>query len=135
FPTEIPGGRHHRINAQLTTGRRGVAVGTGVTLGGALLAGMGGRGKKDPVHKALYRREEQLSPSRALGALAGGALAMYGLGHSRMVGRAIARGVKMAQNGQYNAVADALRRADAARGSIRAGMAPGEAAIRRVQAM
>lgn len=135
FPTEIPGGRHHRINAQLTTGRRGVAVGTGVTLGGALLAGMGGRGKKEPVHKAVYRREEKTSPMRVAGLALGGALAAYGLGSSRMVGSAIARGVKMAQRGNYDGVAEALRRAEAARGSLRAGMAPGEAAVRRVRAL
>lgn len=136
YPKDLPGGRLKRTLALTHTGRSGVAATAAMGGLGAAMAGTASaRGRKEPVHKALYRREEKLSPSRALGALAGGALAMYGLGHSKMVGRAIARGVKMAQGGQYNAVADALRRADAARGSIRAGMAPGEAAIRRVQAL
>lgn len=134
FPTSVPGGRHIRLNAHLTTGRRGFAVGTAATVGGALLA-RGGHGRKESVGKALYQREETLSPSRALGLGVGSVLAAYGIGHSKMVGRGIARGVKMAQRGEYHGVADALQRAQAARGSIRVGMAPGEAAVRRIHAL
>lgn len=87
------------------------------------------------VGKSLYYRDERVSPLHAAGTAAAGVLALYGLGHSKLVGRQIVRGIKIAEHDGNQRAAEALRRAQAARGSIRAGMAPGEAALRRIRAV
>lgn len=134
YPEGLPATKYKRALGNLA-GRRGLAIRAGV-IGSTGMTGMAiAHGRREPVRKALYQREERTSPTRALGFLAGGTLAAYGFGHSKMVGSAIARGVKMAQRGEYDGVAEAMQRANAARGSLRAGMAPGEAAIRRVKAL
>jgi hypothetical protein len=86
------------------------------------------------VGKAFYSREEHLSPLGAAATGAAGVLGLYGLGHSKFVGRQLVRGIKVARHDGNDRVVEALMRAQAARGSIRAGMAPGEAALRRIKA-
>ncbi len=86
------------------------------------------------VGKAFYQREERISPLGAATTAAAGVLGLYGLGHSKYVGRQLARGIKVARHDGNARVVEALMRAQAARGSIRAGMAPGEAALRRIRA-
>lgn len=136
YPKQLPGWRHQRFAAQLQRGKYGRAILAGATLGGAaMVGGASARGRKQPVGKALYAREDRVSPIRAVELAAGGTLVAYGLGHSGVVGRAIGRGIKIAQRNGNEEVAEALLRAQAARGSIRAGMAPGEAALRRIKAV
>ena len=85
--------------------------------------------------KALYQREERISPLRATGVRRRPARLAVRAGHSKLVGASSTRGIKLATvDGNQRAV-DALMRAQAARGSIRAGMAPGEAALRRYKAV
>ena len=87
------------------------------------------------VGKSFYQREERISPIGAATTAAAGVLGLYGLGHSKYVGRQIARWIKVARHDGNQRAVEALMRAQAARGSIRAGMAPGEAALRRIRAV
>lgn len=149
YPLELPGARHVRTNAHLTTGKTGFAVGTAATVTGAALGlaahrkiaerEMAGkataRGKKEKVHKALYVRERKPSLLRAAETGVGLGLAAWGLGRSGMVGRALARGVRFSQNRNDVSAVYALQLAQAAQGILRSGTAPAERNVRRIRAI
>lgn len=136
YPRELPGWRTQRLAAHMQRGKYGRAILAGATLGGAaMVGGASAMGRKQHVGKALYAREDRVSIIRSGELAAGGTLVAYGFGNSGMVGRGLARGVKIAQRNGNEQAAEALQRAAAARGSIRAGMAPGEAALRRIHAV
>lgn len=131
YPIRLPAAKYKRVLGQMS-GIRGGVMQAGL-IGAGTIAGAGAVGHRQAgVSKALYQREQRISPLRATELAAGGVLAAYGLSHSGMVGRAIGRGIKMSSARNHQLAVDALVRAQAARGSIRVGMAPGEAALRRV---
>lgn len=131
MPNEIPGGRHLRVNSHLAGGRSGVAIGAAVTGIGAA-AGMRSHGRKQTVAKALYAREQRTVPLRQAELGLGGALAAYGLGNSRMLGRALASGIKDAKGKDNLAAMRALQMAQAAQGSLGRGTRVGERVVRQV---
>jgi hypothetical protein len=136
YPDKLPGWKHQRFAAHLQRGRYGKLINAGVTAGGAAALGGGSAiASHREIRKALYQREDRVSPIRALELATGGTLATYGFAHSGMVGAGLGRGIKFAERNGNETVAEAIRRAEAARGSIRQGMAPGEAAIRRIKAV
>ena len=133
MPDSVPGAKHLRVNAHLASGKTGFALGSAATIGGAMIADRGGRGRKQHVGKALYQREERISPIRATGFLAGGALAAWGGGRSKMIGSALGRGVKMASSRDNHRAVQALQMAQSFQGILARGTAPGERALRQVQ--
>jgi hypothetical protein len=87
------------------------------------------------VRKALYAREERVSPVRAVEMAAGLGLGAWGAGRSKMLGAALARGVKMANTRGADRALYALKTAQVAQGSLKRGTAPGERALRQIQAV
>ena len=133
YPKHLPGGRSKRIFAHTHAGKTGAALTAGAGALGA--AGMVATGRRQDRHvgKALYQRERRVSPLRAAEFGAGAALGAWGLGRSRMVGRALGRGIRMAE-GKNNAQAvRAIQLAQAAQGALARGTAPGERRLRQVR--
>jgi hypothetical protein len=91
--------------------------------------------RRAAVGKALYAREERVSPVRAVEMAGGLALGAWGAGRSKMVGAALARGVKMANTRGADRALYALKTAQVAQGSLKRGTAPGERALRQIQAV
>lgn len=89
--------------------------------------------RNQPFSKSLYARDRHTSPVRGAETLAGGALAAWGLGRSRMIGTALARGVKQARSTQNPYALEALQRAQAAQGVLARLTAPGERRLRQIQ--
>jgi len=85
--------------------------------------------------KSLYVRDRQTSPVRAVETGAGLALGAWGLGRSRMLGAALARGVKQARTKDSQFALEALQRAQAAQGVLARGTAPGERHLRQIKAI
>lgn len=137
YPGHLPGGKANRVLGWTHRGKTGTALGaaaTGVgTLGASRYVSGSQKGTKQKVSKALYQREERLSPLRVAQFGAGAGLAAWGLGRSRFLGAALARGVKAAQ-GKNNAQAlEALQLAQAARGALRRGTTPAEHSLRQIR--
>lgn len=85
--------------------------------------------------KALYQHEQHLSPTRTALAAGGVGLAAWGLGRSGMVGRALGNGIRLARANESHRAVEALQLAQAAQGVLRRATAPGERALRQVQAV
>jgi hypothetical protein len=137
YPTHLPGGTANRVLGWSHRGRTGTALGAAATAGGTVagtrMASGNGKGRKQSVHKALYQREERLSPLRVAQFGAGAGLAAWGFGRSRFLGAALAHGVRAAR-GKNNAQAlQALQLAQAAQGALRRGTAPAEHSLRQIR--
>ncbi len=87
------------------------------------------------ISKVLYERDSRVSILRAGELALGVGLLGSGAGRSKMVGRALGHGIKMASTRDNERVVEALQRAQAARGTIRAGLQPTERQIRQIQAV
>lgn len=85
------------------------------------------------VSKALYRRDDKTSALRVGGAAAGLAVGAWGLGRSKMVGRALGIGSKFASFNGNPQAARALDLALATQGALRRGTAPAGTLGRRIQ--
>jgi hypothetical protein len=134
YPKHLPEASVHRTLGWTHRGKVGTAVGTAATAAGGA-AGLHHARSKSTLGKALYQQERRTSPVRTLQTGAGLALAGWGLGHSGMLGAALARGVKAANQAGHDRALYALKTAQVAQGSLRRGTAPGERALRRIRAV
>jgi hypothetical protein len=132
FPDKLPGWRRQRVLGYFGRGTTGRAIQGGLIAGGALA---GHKLNQDVYAKALYAREDRVSPLRAVELAAGIGLGAWGLGRSRMLGAALAHGVKMANARGADQALYALKTAQVAQGTLKRGTAPGELAMRRIQAV
>ena len=134
YPKELPAAKYKRALGHMS-GRRGALLQAAVVGGGAYTGAAVVRGRRQEVGKALYQREERFSPVRVVGTAAGLGLTAWGAGRSRMIGTALGRGVKLAEaSGNHRAV-QALQLAQAAQGVLARSTAPGERALRQIQAV
>ncbi|HEY5787494.1 MAG TPA: hypothetical protein VIT65_22240 [Microlunatus sp.] len=136
YPTDAPAWRTNRALGHIARGKKGTAIGAATTATGAIGAAhlasrQGNQNKK--VAKALYAREERLSPLRVLQLGAGAGLAAWGLGRSPVLGAALARGLKIATGKNNRDAMTALQYAMAAQGALRRGTAPAEHSLRQVR--
>lgn len=92
-----------------------------------------GHGRR--ISKAVYTREDRLSPLRVAEFGAGAALTAWGVGRSPMIGRALGHGIKTAMNRGNEKALYALMTAQGARGALKLGTRPGERALRRIAAV
>lgn len=125
FPREFPAWKRQRALGYIGRGKIGRGVQAGFIAGGAFGA--------DQLSKALYVHEQRVSPTRVLEAGAGLAIGAWGVGRSRMVGRALGHGLKAAGTRGNDRAVYALQAAQAAQGVLRRGTAPGERALRQIQ--
>lgn len=84
------------------------------------------------VGKSLYEGETKTSLPRAVGATTGTALLAWGVPRHRMLGPALARGVKAATRHESEAALEALRLAEQAAGTLRDVTARGERKLRTI---
>jgi hypothetical protein len=139
YPDKLPGWRAQRLASHMQRGKYALAINAGTTAAGAALAGGGytalraHRNSNAHVGKALYAREERLSPMRVLQFGAGAGLAAWGLGRSPIVGHALARGLRMAAGKNNQGAVTAMQYAIAAQGALRRGTAPAERSLRQVR--
>lgn len=132
YPKGLPATPYKRVLGQ-TSGKRGAAMLAATTAAGALAAGGSVRGRKKNIAKALYQRDERLSLTRTAQLGAGLGLLAWGTGRSRMVGTALARGIKAAQGKDNAQVINALQLAQAAQGALARGTRPAERSLRQIQ--
>ena len=141
YPLELPGARHVRANARISTGKTGFAIGTAATAAGAALGMKAStRGRRlqsgdggERVHKALYIKDQRPSILRTAEMGLGLGLTAWGIGRSGMIGRALARGVKFSRGRNDASAVQVLQMAQAAQGVLRAGTAPAERNLRQIQ--
>jgi hypothetical protein len=119
----------YNVSARYARKIRNPALATAAVGGGGLLLA---RPHRQTKSAALYERDKQTSPIRLTGTLAGLGLAGWGAPRLRMLGPALARGVKAAEAHDSAAAAEALRRAEQAAGALRAGTGHAEARMRQL---
>lgn len=142
YPSTVPGGKVKRVQARVWGAQKygrlrpaAAVAGAGAALGAAgMVHHQNGRGHKQQVAK-LYVRDRQTSPVHVLETGAGLAVGAWGLGRSRMLGAALARGVKAARAKDSQYAVEALQRAQAMQGVLARTTAPGERHLRSIQAV
>lgn len=85
--------------------------------------------------KSLYARDRGISPTHLVETGTGLAIGAWGLGRSRMLGAALGRGVKAANEHNNLRALEALQRAQAAQGALARGTARGERQLRQIRAV
>lgn len=117
----------------------GTLVGSGSVAAYASARGSSNRHKQAQQLRSqvgkLYVRDRQVSVVHAAETGAGLAVGAWGLGHSKMLGRALARGVKQAESKQNGYAVEALQRAQAAQGLLARHTARGERQLRQIRAV
>lgn len=133
YPLELPGAKVKRTLAWTHGGKTGTALGAAVTATGALTAEQAHRRVGKSVTYGY--RERTLSVPRTTEALAGGALAAYGVSRMRLGGMA-SYGARLAgKHGGGKEADEALALARELRDSVRRQTGKGEKQLRKVAAL
>lgn len=134
YPAGLPATKAKHLLGQMS-GRRGKMMEAAVVTSAAMLGAGNGHGQRVTTAKGLYQRESRLSPVRGAEFVLGAGLLASGAGRSKMIGRALGHGVRMAQGKDNRLAIDALQTAQAAQGALRIGIQPTERQLRQVRAV
>jgi len=135
YPKRLPAAKYKRALGHMSGTKGKVLNGAAIGGGVGLALGADAAAHRHDVGKALFYQERRTSPVRTLETGAAIGIGAWGLGRSRMLGAALKRGVKASQRRDDAAAIRALQLAQSAQGVLRRGTAPGERAVRQVQAV